>query len=63
MKPIKNMKTLEQVLSFIEGWEFALETENKEADDAKLVLNVLKEIYAYANINGPNDEIREGCSQ
>lgn len=47
------MKTLEQVLSFIEGWEFALETGNKEADDVKLVLNVLKEIWAYANQNNP----------
>lgn len=44
------MKTLEQVLGFIEGWELAISTDDEELDKDNQVLNTLKEIWAYACI-------------
>ena len=41
------MKSLEQVLGFIEGWELAISTNDEEQDKDNQVLNTLKEIWAY----------------
>lgn len=41
------MKTMQQVLGFIDGWEKAISTDDEEFDNDNAVLNTLKEIRAY----------------
>ena len=44
------MKSIEQVLGFIEGWELAISTDNEELDKDNQVLKTLKEIWAYITL-------------
>ena len=41
------MKTIEQVLGFIEGWELSISTDDEELDKNNQVLSTLREILAY----------------
>ena len=48
------MKSIEQILGFIEGWELAISTNDEALDKNNPVLNTLKNIRAYICFDNPS---------